>query len=223
MSDLAIYDMDRTVTRHATYTPFLLHCARRRAPWRLLFLPLVLLSMLAYVTRLIDRAKLKEINHHLLLGRRIHPRDLTPLVDSFAEAQLASNIRPGARAAIARDKQEGRRVVMATASYTLYARAIAERLDFDDVIGTGSIIGLDERVHARIAGENCYGPAKMRMIADWVEQSGLKGAHGHVRFYSDHVSDAPAFQWSDEPVAVNPHGKLRRLAEQRGWAIENWG
>ena len=39
---LAIYDMDRTVTRHATYTPFLLHCAVRRAPWRLLFLPLVI-------------------------------------------------------------------------------------------------------------------------------------------------------------------------------------
>ena len=47
MSDLAIYDMDRTVTRHATYTPFLLHCATRRAPWRLLLLPLVLVSMLA--------------------------------------------------------------------------------------------------------------------------------------------------------------------------------
>ena len=41
MTDLAIYDMDRTVTRHATYTPFLLHCALRRAPWRLLFLPFV--------------------------------------------------------------------------------------------------------------------------------------------------------------------------------------
>ena len=56
MSDLAIYDMDRTVTRRATYTPFLLHCAMRRAPWRLMFLPLVALSMLAYATRLIDRA-----------------------------------------------------------------------------------------------------------------------------------------------------------------------
>ena len=41
MSDLAIYDMDRTVTRHGTYTPFLLHCAIHRAPWRLIFLPLV--------------------------------------------------------------------------------------------------------------------------------------------------------------------------------------
>ena len=60
MHRLAIYDMDRTVTRHATWTPFLLHCAVRRAPWRLVFLPIVALSMLAYVLRLIDRGKLKD-------------------------------------------------------------------------------------------------------------------------------------------------------------------
>jgi len=223
MSDLAIYDMDRTVTRTGTYTHFLLHCATHRAPWRLLFLPLVALSMLAYVLRLIDRGKLKEINHHLLLGRRIHPSELQPLVEGFADRQVATNLRPGALKAIARDKAEKRRVVLATASYRLYADAIAQRLGFDDVIGTGSFIGLDDRVHAKIAGENCYGPAKLRMIADWVERSGLKGVHGHVRFYSDHVSDQPAFEWADEPVAVNPHGKLRRLAEQRGWSIEDWG
>ena len=222
MSDLAIYDMDRTVTRRATYTPFLLHCAARRQQWRLVLLPFVLLSMLAYVARLIDRGRLKEINHRLLLGH-VHPRELKPLVDSFADRQLATNIRRGALAAIARDKQQGRRIVLATASYRLYADAVGERLGFDDVIGTGSIIGLDERVHAKIAGENCYGPAKLRMIAEWVEKSGLKDSRGHVRFYSDHVSDRPAFEWADEPVAVNPHGKLRRLAIERGWAIEDWG
>src|SRR3954454_16470310 len=223
MSELAVYDMDRTVTRRPTYGPFLLHCAVRRAPWRLLLFPFVLLSVLAYAARLIDRAKLKEINHHLLIGHRVHLSALKPLVDSFAEKQVATNIRLGARKAIAQDKAEGRRLVLATASYRLYADAIAERLGFDDVIGTGSIIGLDERVHAKIAGENCYGPAKLRMIADWVESSRIEGTYGHVRFYSDHVSDQPAFEWSDEPVAVNPHGKLRRLAEQRGWAVENWG
>jgi HAD superfamily hydrolase (TIGR01490 family) len=223
VSSLAIYDLDRTVTRHATYTPFLLHCAMRRAPWRLLLLPVVILSMLAYVVRLIDRGRLKEINHRLLLGHRIHPRDLQPLVESFADNQVSTNVRPGARRAIARDKAEGRRLVLATASYRLFADAIAERLGFDDVIGTGSVIGLDDRVHARIAGENCYGPAKLRMIADWVDQSGLKSMHGHVRFYSDHVSDRPAFEWADAPIAVNPHRRLRRLAEKRGWAIEDWG
>ena len=136
-TDFAIYDMDRTVTRHATYTPFLLHCALRRAPWRLFFLPLVVLSMLAYVAKLIDRGRLKEINHRLLLGHKRHPHELKPLVENFAAKTVASNIRPGARAAIARDKAEGRRVVLATASYRLYADAIGRLLGIDDVIGTG--------------------------------------------------------------------------------------
>jgi len=222
VTDLAIYDMDRTVTKRATYTPFLLHCARRRAPWRLLFLPIVLLAMVAYLLRLIDRGRLKEINHHLLIGGRIHPSELKPLVDSFADAQIAANIRPGALKAIARDKSEGRRLILATASYRLYADAIAQRLGFDDVIGTGSVIGLDDRVYAKIAGENCYGPAKKRMIDDWIAKSGLIGDHGHVRFYSDHASDRPVFEWAQEPVAVNPHDKLRRLAGERGWRIEDW-
>lgn len=221
--DLAIYDMDRTVTRRPTFTSFLLHCALARAPWRLVFVPLVIASMLAYLAKAISRARLKEINHALLLGRSIHPAQLKPLVDSFADAQVARNIRPGARAAIARDKAQGRRIVMATASYRFYAAAIAERLGFDDVIGTGTVLGLDEALLARIEGENCYGDAKLRMIAAWVEKSGLKGTHGHVRFYSDHVTDAPVFEWADEAVAVNPHARLRKLAAARGWRQEDWG
>jgi HAD superfamily hydrolase (TIGR01490 family) len=221
MTDFAIYDMDRTVTKRATYTPFLIHCALRRAPWRLLLLPFVLASMVAYVMKLIDRGRLKEINHHLLLGHKRHPDELKPLVESFAEAVLAYNIRPGARSAIARDKAEGRRVVMATASYRFYAREIAERLGFDDCIGTNSIIGLDERVHAKIDGENCYGPAKLRMISEWLAASGME--RSHVRFYSDHASDAPVFEWADEPVAVNPHDRLAKLAATRGWRTEDWG
>jgi HAD superfamily hydrolase (TIGR01490 family) len=220
VTDLAIYDLDRTLTRHATYTPFLLHCAIRRAPWRLLLIPFVILSMLAYALKLIDRGRLKEINHRLLLGHRRRPHELKPLVDSFAAKTVAGNIRPGAKVAIARDQAEGRRVVMATASYRLYADAIGTLLGFDDVIGTGSIIGLDDRVHAKIDGENCYGPAKLRMVTDWLGNSGLE--RGHVRFYSDHASDTPVFEWADEAVAVNPHDRLARLAAERGWTVEDW-
>lgn len=221
MIDLAIYDMDRTVTRHATWTPFLLHCAIRRAPWRLVFLPIVILSMLAYVLKLIDRGRLKEINHRLLLGGVTDQHVLEPLVQSFADKTAATNIRPGAREAIERDKSEGRRVVMATASYRFYAAVIAERLGFDDCIGTNSVLGLDAQVHAKIDGENCYGPVKLRMIERWLSAEGLTRAH--VRFYSDHASDAPVFEWADEAVAVNPHDRLLRLAADRRWRVEDWG
>jgi HAD superfamily hydrolase (TIGR01490 family) len=223
MTDLAIYDMDRTVTRRATYTPFLLHCAARRQPWRLALVPVAAASMLAYIAKLLDRGRLKEINHALMLGHLVHPSDLRPLVESFAHVTVRKNIRPGARAAIARDKAEGRRLILATASYRLYAAAIAEQLGFDDVVATGSMIGLGEKLVARIEGENCYGPAKKRMLDLWLEQEGLSGNHGHVRFYSDHVSDAPVFEWADEAVAVNPHGRLRELARTRGWKVEDWG
>ena len=220
-TDLAIYDMDRTVTRRATYTPFLIYCALRLEPWRLLLLPVVAGSMLAYVAKIIDRGRLKEINHRLLLGHKRSPALLKPLINGFARATLANNVRPGARAAIARDKAQGRRVVMATASYRFYAKAIAEALGFDDCIGTNSIIGLDSVVHAKIDGHNCYGPAKLAMVEQWLAAEGLERAH--VRFYSDHASDAPVFEWADEPVAVNPHDRLKRMSEERGWPVEDWG
>lgn len=220
MTDLAIYDMDRTITRRATYTPFLLHAARQRGSWRLALAPAVLGSMAAYGLRAIDRARLKEINHHLLLGYALRDDELKPLVEAFAEQTLRENIQPGAVRAIARDRAEGRRLVMATASYALYVDAIAERLGFDDVIATKSVRGADGRLVARIDGDNCYGPAKLRMIRAWADQEQVE--RGHVRFYSDHHTDAPAFEWADEAVAVNPSRGLRTLAQRRGWKIEDW-
>ncbi len=98
-SQLAIYDMDKTITRKATFTPFLVHAALRLAPWRLVLMPVVLLTMLAYVLKLVDRGRLKEINYTLLIGRGIAPERLEPVIESFAEKQIASNIMPGARRA----------------------------------------------------------------------------------------------------------------------------
>ena len=220
MTDLAIYDMDRTITRRATYTPFLIHAARTRAPWRLALAPAVAGSMAAYVVKIIGRSRLKEINHRLLLGRERSDAELAPLVKAFADRTIATNLQPGALRAIARDCAEGRRLVMATASYALYAEAIAERLGFDDVIATRSVRSPDGRLLARIDGENCYGPAKLRMIEAWLAEKAIEPAH--VRFYSDHASDAPVFDWADEAVAVNPHPPLRRLATAKGWRIEDW-
>src|SRR3954470_17376889 len=100
-AQLAIYDMDRTITRRATYTPFLLHAALKLAPWRLALLPFVLVAMLAYAVKLIDRGRLKEINYTLLVGPGVASERLEPVVESFADKQLATNILPGARRAIA--------------------------------------------------------------------------------------------------------------------------
>ena len=221
-SQLAIYDMDKTVTRKATYTPFLVHACTRLAPWRLLLMPLVLASLLAYGLRLIDRGRLKEWNYILLIGRGVAPERLEPVVESFAERQIATNILPGARRSIEDDRAAGRRLVMATASYRLYAAAIARRLGFDDVIATDTQRDAKGRIVARIDGANCYGLGKLDMIEAWLQREGLERDAVHIRFYSDHVSDHHVHRWADEPVAANAHDRLLRLAAEEGWDVVDW-
>ena len=223
MTEIAIYDMDRTITCTGTYTPFLIHAALHRAPWRLLLLPLALLAMLGYALKLMTRARLKEINQSLLLGRHIARADLAPLTANFAERVWQLNTLPGALRQIEEDRAAGRRLVLATASYRLYVEAIAARLGFGDVIATNSIIGIDARVTAKIDGENCYGPAKLRMIEAWFAAEGIDRSAVKVRFYSDHASDAPVMEWADQPFAANPSAKMRALAAKRGWPIVDWG
>ena len=219
---LAIYDMDRTVTRRATYTPFLVHAALRLAPWRLALLPAVALTMAAYALGLIDRGRLKEINYDLLVGRGVAPERLEPVIESFADRQLATNILPGARRAIAADRAAGRRLVLATASYRLYAAAIARRLGFEDVVATETGLDARGRVVAKIDGANCYGAAKKDMILAWLQREGLDREAVHIRFYSDHVSDHHVHRWADEPVAANAHARLVRLARAEGWEVVDW-
>jgi HAD superfamily phosphoserine phosphatase-like hydrolase len=214
--------MDKTITRKATYTPFLLHACRALAPWRLLLLPLVGLTLIAYGLRLIDRARLKEWNYLLLIGRGIAPERLEPVVESFAAHQAETNIMPGALRSIAADKAAGRRLVMATASYRLYAAAIARRLGFDDVIATNTMRDSEGRIVARIDGANCYGLGKLDMIEAWLQREGLERGTVHIRFYSDHVSDHHVHRWADEAVAANAHDRLVRLAESEGWEVVDW-
>lgn len=220
--ELAIYDMDRTVTRTGTYTPFLLHAARRLAPWRLALAPLVPFAMAAYAVKLIDRRRLKEICQRLLIGGRVPRARLGPATESFAELMIRTNIYPGALREIAMDKAAGRRLVLATASYRFYVEPIAARLGFDDVIATGSVAGIDDIIHARIDGDNNYGPAKLRLVEAWMEAQGIAREAVAVRFYSDHVSDAPALEWADTAIAVNPSKGLRRMARRRGWETVDW-
>lgn len=221
-SQLAIYDMDRTITRRATYTPFLIHAALALAPWRLLLVPIALLSMVAYGLGLVDRGRLKEINYGLLIGRSVDPAAMRKVIDDFADRQVAANILPGARRSIAADRAAGRRLVMATASYRLYAGAIAERLGFRDVIATETHLDAHGRIIARIDGANCYGDSKLAMIEQWLEQQGLTREAVHIRFYSDHISDSVVHHWSDEAVATNAHDRLVRLARSEGWEVHDW-
>lgn len=214
--------MDRTITKSGTYTPFLFHMVFARAPWRLIFLPLLPFGFIAYGLKLIGRKGLKTYNQGLLLGGSPKLTDLAPHIEDYADKVLANNSYAKAIVQVEKDRDEGRRLILATASYELYVNAIARKLGFDDVIATRLASDANGSVLPKIIGENCYDEAKLDRITSFLEQNELHREQLHIRAYSDHVSDAPMLAFADEAVATTPSPALRQMAKQRGWKIVDW-
>lgn len=214
----SIFDMDRTVTRGGSYSPWLLYWAWHEAPWRLILLPLSLLAGAAYLLKLVSRGRLKEINHRLLMGKVTNTAKAGRRADAFADDVLMPRAFNDAVDRIRTEQAEGREVVLATASYAFYVRPFADRLGVGMIVATRSQRSGDGSILARLDGPNCYGEAKREMVASALPPR----EELHVRFFSDHHSDAPMFEWADEGFAVNPTPKLLALAEKRGWQVLNW-
>jgi HAD superfamily hydrolase (TIGR01490 family) len=219
---IAIYDMDKTVTRRATYNGFLLHMAWHKSPLRLLLAPLLLIGLLLYAAKIWERKRLKQFSQQLLIGGKVPREKFARHLERHADLVLGKNVYFEVRHRIAEEKAAGYTHVIATASYRLYVDAIAARLGFDHVIATELASDDSGHVLARIDGHNCYDTAKLERVKAWMVEQGIERHLCHIRAYSDHISDEPLLSFADEPFATNPHPPLDRLARARGWPILDW-
>jgi HAD superfamily phosphoserine phosphatase-like hydrolase len=221
MQRIAIYDLDRTITRYPTYLRFLAYAVWRLQPWRIALIPIAMVGGIFYAFGAVDRARLKEFNFRLFLGSSVAQDRIAPVLSGFAGRNLSTNTLKAALDRIAADRAEGFRIVIATASFGFYIRPYATLIGIDDVIATGVQVE-SGALRPALDGENCYGPAKLRMVTDWFKAQGIARDSAFVRFYSDHSTDQHCLDWADEAFATNPHPPLRRLASQRGWQIFDW-
>ncbi|QCI78617.1 hypothetical protein E6W36_00175 [Hankyongella ginsenosidimutans] len=215
---IAIYDLDLTVTRVATFTPFLLY-AVVRAPWRALLAPLALPVFVAYGLKLIGRSTLKCALLHLFLGRPRRAR-LEALAEGFAAQVDDRYIRAEARARIAADRAAGCRLAVATASsgftcvrwrsvwastMSSQRKSLCRRRTATTLAGAGKLL-----CRSQAAPDRGVLPA-------------ARGACGAgYPLYSDHASDAPSFEAADQAVVVSPKAGFAQDALQRGWPVETW-
>lgn len=218
MRRIALYDLDRTVTRAPTFTPFLVHMAASGNPLRLLGVPLWILAMLGYKAKLYGRKPLKQFGLALLVGRVVRSPALQPRIDRFLARQLARNIQPGARAQIAADREAGVTLVLVTAAPEIYAEAIAEALGLHDCIATRHQRSAEGHLLSAIDGENNYGSIKVGRIEAWLAAEGLARADVHLTAYTDHASDAPILNFADTGVLVGRYAKPDPRWSQVDWS-----
>lgn len=219
---IAIYDLDKTITRRPTFTHFLLFYASRRSPSRLAALPIWLIALIGYRIGLYGRKPLKQFGISMFMGRHLQADTLHQMASDFVTNAVLNDIQPGASQSIENDRQAGCTLVMATAAPAFYAAEIGARLSFDAVVATQHVVRSDGHISHKIDGENCYGPEKLKMVSAWFDRQALKREDCHISVYSDHASDAPLMDWADAAYLVNASDKLRRLAAQKNWQLRNF-
>ena len=213
----AVFDLDRTITRAGTYTPFLFFVARRH-PARLLWVGPLIVAALAYKLGLISRKRLKEYMLSAILRGEIRDR-VAGYADAFAADLTSRGVRPGALKAIEEHRAKGHYLVLATASLDLYVERFADRFGFDAVVATRTSWTSMDCLSGKIDGENCFGIEKLRRLKEVL--AGQRDGKVIVA-YSDSHADLPLLRWADEAFAVNPSRRLGRLAPTEGFVVVDW-
>ena len=209
---IAIYDLDNTLTRRATFTPFLAFAASRIAAWRLALLPVWIAMMIGYRIGLYDRTTLKTRGMRLMLGK-VSPERLAAVGRDFAASRAAgSGFMPAVLNLVEHDRAAEARIVIATAAFEFYARAFADHLGIETVIGT-------RWDGESIPGGNCYGATKLARVRQWAASEDIVLEESEMRFVSDSFADAPLLEIADEPVFVTASTGKREKALARGWRV----
>lgn len=223
MQRIAIYDLDRTLLRRPTFTPFLIFAAQKAAPWRLLLLPIWIIAMLGYRIGIYGRKPLKQFGLRLLAGRALPEATFGPIVAEFARLRIVRDYSIAARSSVQQCRDSGARIVIATAAPEIYATEIARQLGIDDVIATRHLRLKDSAgFMAAFDGENCYGDEKLHRIEHWLSAQQLRRTDCHITSFSDHPSDAPMLNWSDAAIMVTQSQVLAKTAHQNGWAVTDF-
>jgi phosphatidylglycerophosphatase C len=160
--ELAIFDLDGTITRHDTLLPYALGYALRR-PWRLPRLLLMLPPLLGYLCRLIDRGGLKSWLLRTTLGG-VRRGELEAWNARFLTRLLRHGLYAEALQAVSAARARGALLVLLSASPDLYVPAIGARLGFRRVICTGVRWRADGRLDGRLATPNRRGAEKAACV-----------------------------------------------------------
>jgi phosphatidylglycerophosphatase C len=185
---VAVFDLDGTLTRRDTFLPFLVSYAWRQRR----FLPLLWLPfyVVAYVCRLISDRTAKQ---RLIVHFCGHQREavLCQHAAWFARTWLPQHLRPAGMAKLREHQLAGHRIVLVSASPSLYVPAIAEYLGIPETICTCVKIA-DGVCTGAIVGPNCKGTHKVSLVQAYL---GTKAAPVESFAYGDSRADLPILGW----------------------------
>ncbi|MFP4484495.1 MAG: HAD family hydrolase [Spirochaetota bacterium] len=209
---MVIFDVDHTITSKSTGRRFA-ECAQKSGyfPWyRLLVVPIF------YIRYRYGALASDELMKYLLPLQGMSREALMDLTTTCFHARIKPDIYRDAVEEVARHREAGRHVVLATSSLDIIIEPLAEFLGIEDVICTRVEFN-DGIATGHSANPPCFGQEKERQVLEFIRARG--GDPGECTFYSDSSHDLPLLRAIGTPVAVNADRRLRRIADRDGWQL----
>lgn len=210
------FDVDGTLVRTNLVHPTLWYLMHQRSPMR----SLQKLAVAAFRSPSLVWAELQDrrmFNEALFTSFEGISQDrLHILADDAFDSVLKTAVYPHARDLVSRSRDEGHDVVIVSGALDFLMKRLADYLGATHVIANKLEIK-DGYATGRLLRPVVAGPEKARLIRDHAR------ANGHdldeCFAYSDSYSDVPMLSVVGHPAAVNPDGKLQRLARTYGWPV----
>ena len=203
---IALFDFDGTLCRGDSILPYLRFCIRTgEAPAAQLFRAAY--GFLGYRLHPSRILRAKEATLSFLKGRTRAECDR--LADAFLADYLPRRFLPGMRETLERLRDDGWRILIVSASPSVYMDRLTAFLPVEDVISTRCAFDGEGRFTGRVEA-NCKGDAKPERVLEWLAAHGLDRSEVTLQAWGDSPSDLPMLRMADEAYLVRPGKKLRQ-------------
>ena len=219
---LAIFDLDYTLTKRGTWGHFIWDWVKFRPH---IWLPLLLSAgwmQIQYKRGLRPRADVK-ISMMRWAMKGASKETVLRKGRKFAAKTVPHGLREGGIKAVKDHKAKGDILIMISAAVDVVAHPIADLLGFDHVLATEMAFDSEGILKLGFNTPNCYGPEKVSrlnaLITDFPE---LQPYAAQITVYSDSYSDLSMFNRANISVAIHPDKRLSRHAAENNWHIFKW-
>ena len=122
------------------------------------------------------------------------------LAAEFVSTKARSWLRPDVVSQLRDHQAAEAKVVIVSASFSIYVKLFAELLDVDYRATTLEVS--DGRFTGAIEGANVRGEEKVTQLKLWLANSGVDRADVHLTAYGDSSGDEQMLKWADSAVWV---------------------
>ncbi|MFC1680580.1 HAD family hydrolase [Pseudomonadota bacterium] len=142
---------------------------------------------------------------------RIRKEFLSEIIEPMMSANACSLVN--------HHRKQGHTLMIITATNRFITRPIADKFGIDLLIAT-EVEEIDGSFTGRTIGTPSFGEGKVDRLKEWL--SGTTESLTESWFYSDSHNDLPLMRLVDNPVALKPDDKLRKVAKLNQWKIIDW-